>query len=176
MVDQTNDSKRGNLYSKPSGNPYASLPSNDEIDVITHKEPTEAQKRAYIKNLQDPYAYIEILGDPGVAFNSAADNADEATQNDNLESEELNKDWLLKILHSYLAKSTQPRDRKAVNDMALEYITLAKVLTPKQKSFIKHRLISMEPEGERRLEAARTTSDSIKKELLKLLDEAKKQQ
>lgn len=154
MVDQKDDSKLNSLYSKPSGNPYAFV--QDEDNNSLGEEPTEAQKRAYIKKLQNPHAHTAIFGD--------------------LDSDELSEEWVLKILSSYLPRSSQSRDRKIINDMTSEFVAQAKILTSGQKRFVKQKLLSMKPEGEMRLEAARTTLNSIRIKLQKLLDEAKKQQ
>ncbi len=160
MADKSNDSKRNDLYSQPSGNPYASLSAYDEEDGL-RQEPTDAQKHAYVEKLQNPYAYIAVFGDLDIADGPA--------------SEELTEGWVLKILSSYLPRSPRLRDRKAINGMAAKFVTQANGLAPEQRKFIKRRLLNMEPEGGRQLEAARTAADTIKIVLEKLLDEAKKQ-
>lgn len=153
MADNTDDTKWGSLYSKPSGNPYAYAQEEDD-KISLHKEPTDSQKRAYFKKLQNPHAHTAIFGDQ--------------------DSAELTEEWVLKILASYLPKSSQARDRKAVKQMASEFVAHANVLSLEQKRLIKRRLLSMKPEGEVKLEAARTTQDTIKESLQKLLDDVKK--
>jgi hypothetical protein len=154
MVDHKNDSNWENLYSQSPGNPYASLSMLDEDSNSPHQEPTVAQKREYLRKLQNPPAHIEIFGD--------------------LDSEEITEEWLLTILSSYLPKSPQSSDRKVIRQIAADFEVQAKDLTLNQKKFLKHRVVSMEPEGRRPLAVARTTLDSIKNKLQKLLDEAKK--
>jgi hypothetical protein len=154
MVDHTKDSEWENVHLQPPGNPYASLSAQGEDDNNLHQEPTDAEKRAYVRNLQNPPAHIEIFGD--------------------LDSEVITEEWLLMILSSYLPKSPQASDRKAVNQIASDFVGKTNVLTLKQKGFVKQRLLSMAPEGGRLLDVARTTLDSIKIKLQKILDEAQK--
>lgn len=77
------------------------------------------------------------------------------------------------ILTSYLPKSSLARDRNAINNIASEFIAQVNALTPTQKTFVKRKLMDMQPEGGMLLEAARTTADTIKIRLEKLLSEAK---
>jgi hypothetical protein len=193
---QSNDEKWNSLFSKPSGNPYASLSTIEEVDDGPRAEPTEAQKRAYVKNSQNPYAQAELLGDAAAMANSATVDAITISKSDDLsnllsldtksqqtlpfdnslESDELTERWVSNILSNYLPRSLRPRDRKIVKDVVSEFVIQANTLLPAQKKFLKRKLLSMEPEGGRRLEAARTTANTIKDILRRLLDEARGQQ
>lgn len=155
MVDHPKKGKWENVHMQPPGNPYASLSAQDEDDNNLRQEATDTEKSAYLRNLQNPPAHIEIFGD--------------------FDSEEITEEWLLMILSSYLPKSPQASDRKVVSQIASKFAGKTNVLTLKQKRYVKQRLLTMAPEGGRLLDVARTTLDSINTKLQKLLDEAQKE-
>ncbi len=165
MADQKSSGKRGGLYSKPSGNPYASLSMQDEDGDSLRQEITDEQKRAYINQLQDPYAHIAIFGDTDIMGNSGVTNV----------PGKLTEEWVLKCLSSYLPKSPRSRDRKVINSVASEFVAQTNALAPEQVRLVKSKLLRMKPEGGMLLDAARTTPDSIKDALWRLLNEVMKE-
>lgn len=162
MVTHKNRGKRLDLDSMPSGNPYASIPMDD--DDTQRQKITDKQKHAYIKDLQDPYAHIEIFGDFDAVGNVITLEG----------SDKFSEKWMLAKLASYLPKAPTARDRKVIKSMASEFTVRVNSLTPEQRMRIKGKLSSMVPEGGMSLEAARTTPSTIKDALWKLLSEVTK--
>ncbi len=104
-----------------------------------------------------------VLGEEVYEKMSLSDTADDL----------LTKEFVLKVLDGSLPSALKARDRKELNKYVPEFVEQVNGLTKKQRKFVKRRLSSMKPEGDRQLQAASTRVESIKSIFEKLLSDAK---